>query len=245
MNKLLLNQVIEIKENGTFLLEVSNFFESFSIRVFPHVDAKILLLANSFRGKILVNILENANLSLETFGIASSFFYDVHLAGYGAQFHFIYGGLTNLSEKQEMKIYHEASNTNSDVVNHVAHYGKDTTFLQVDGYIPKGCRGCRMVQDNKIMLMKDGKGKILPNLYISEFDSFSEHSAYIAKFSREELFYLKTRGIDEKGAISLLKKSFLLGGFSFLDGEDTEVKDIKSKLIYTIQEFGGDDFASR
>ena len=64
-----------------------------------------------------------------------------------------------------------------------------TLYIQVDGYIPKGCTGCSMVQDNKIMLMGNGKGKILPNLYISEFDSFSEHSAYISKFSKEEMFF--------------------------------------------------------
>ena len=244
MNKLLLNQVIEIKENGVCFLEVLNLVDSFSIHVFPHINAKILLLSDSYQGKIEVNILENAKLTLEAFGVKSSFSYDVHLKGYGAELNFVYSGLTNLSEKCEIKICHDASNTNSRIVNHIVHYGLGTAFIQVDGYIPKGFVGCKMVQDNKIMLMDDGKGMILPNLYISEFDSFSEHSAYISKFSKEELFYLQMRGIGEKDAANLLKRAFLLGGFSLLEEMD-EFNDIKSKLINTIQEFGGDIFVSR
>lgn len=244
MNKLLLNQVIELKENGVFLLEVLDSSISFSIKVLPYVDVKVLLIANSFKDKIEINVLENAHLSLEVFGITSDFLCDIHLLGYKADVDLTYSGLTKCGEQCGIKIYHDASNTNSHIINHVAHYGLDTMFIQVDGYIPKGCTGCSMVQDNKIMLMEDGKGKILPNLYISEFDSFSEHSAYISKFSKEELFYLKTRGIEEKDAANLLKKAFLLGGFESLDNID-EANEIKSKLIYTIQEFGGDGFASR
>ena len=68
---------------------------------------------------------------------------------------------------------------------------------------------------------------IKPNLLIRNFDTFSNHAAYIGEFSKDKMFYLESRGISKKNAIKLLMEGLLLGDG---DRENVIVKEFMDNL---------------
>lgn len=230
MNKLLLNQMISINKDGFYFLELDNSLDTFEICVNKNIDAKILVFGENIDVDMQVSIMEGAHLFLEMFGVDLNFKGDFKLKEYGASASFCYSMLSSVENKLKLDVYHLAESTKSNVINHIVHKGLEKSFVEVDAYVPKGSKNSIVKQDNKIILLDNGKGEILPNLYVSEFDSFLEHSAYVAKFSKEELFYLKSRGISDVDANFLLMKSFLLGNMELEEEE-------QSKFIEKIQEF--------
>ena len=76
---------------------------------------------------------------------------------------------------------------------------------------------CVVNQNNRIINLNDKKSTINPILLIDENDVEANHAALIGKFSKEEVFYLMSRGIDYDSAINLLVKGFL-----YIDIKDDE-----------------------
>jgi len=176
-----------------------------------NITCEILFYGENIKHNIKVFIGENASLFCQSFFQDVSSNFDIHLKKYNASVKFVYSMIAKQETNSKFIVHHESKNTSSDFINHIVNYGDSLTSIQVDAYVPKGISNCTLNQDNKIILVGNGKGKILPNLFIDEYTSFAKHAAYVSKFSKEELFYLKSRGISEEDSNFLLTKSFLLG----------------------------------
>ena len=85
-------------------------------------------------------------------------------------------------------------------------------------------------QDNKIMIMGNGKSSIEPNLFIEDDVIEARHGASIGKFSEDELFYLETRGISREIGYELLIKGFLLNHLIIEDDVLEELEGIVCSL---------------
>ena len=68
---------------------------------------------------------------------------------------------------------------------------------------------------------------IKPNLLIRNYDTFSNHAAYIGEFSKEKMFYLESRGINSKDATRILMEGFLIGNGN---KKENVVKEFIDKL---------------
>ena len=109
-----------------------------------------------------------------------------------------------------IRVNHLVDNTHSEVFNHGVNVKTNKLKYNVDGVVIKSANKCICNQDNQIINMTDGKSAICPNLLIDNYDVDSNHAAYIGKFKKDIMFYLKSRGIREKECNSLLIKGFLL-----------------------------------
>jgi Fe-S cluster assembly protein SufD len=49
----------------------------------------------------------------------------------------------------------------------------------------------------------------MPNLYIDEYDVIANHAASIGSISKEDLFYLMSRGLEERDAAKLIVLGFV------------------------------------
>ena len=65
--------------------------------------------------------------------------------------------------------------------------------------------------NDNITIINDNNCLIKPNLIIDNDDVIANHSSYIGYFKKDEIFYIKTRGINELDSEKLLVKSFLIG----------------------------------
>ncbi len=110
-------------------------------------------------------------------------------------------------------ISHEASDTKSMVVCHGVNVLDKKLEFDINGKAINEASNCVCSQENQIINLQNGKGIIRPNLLIRNYDTVSNHSAYIGAFKENDLFYLMSRGINEKKAEELLMESLLLGNF--------------------------------
>jgi Fe-S cluster assembly scaffold protein SufB len=93
-------------------------------------------------------------------------------------------------------------------------------FFNINGIVPKNLHNITCNQSSKIINFKDGNSKIIPNLIIDSNDIIANHSAYIGEISEEELFYMKSRGINDIDIKKLVYKAVLLGKMDL--GEEKE-----------------------
>ena len=111
-------------------------------------------------------------------------------------------------------VYHNSSNTESNVINNGVNVLDGNLSFIVSGFVPNGNVNCIVDQKNRIINLTSNLCMIKPNLFIDENDVIANHSAHIGKCNDEEMFYLMSRGISFKDAENLIIKGFLLNGLT-------------------------------
>lgn len=84
-------------------------------------------------------------------------------------------------------------------------------------------------QEDCVLLSKESKSKSLPMLLCHEEDVFGEHGVSSGKIDSKKLFYLMTRGLDEKEA----KKTIIRANFNEIINsiEDEELQEKINKAV--------------
>ena len=142
---------------------------------------------NTIREMIIVNLDESSKISYNFKSIAIN------------------------KENYDYMIYHNGVNSISDIKNNSVNE-KGAVYFQISSFIPKNMIGCIANQFNRIINLTDNKCEIRPILYIDCDDVEANHSALIDKFTKDEIFYLESKGINYEEAIKMLTKGFLLNG---------------------------------
>ena len=87
-------------------------------------------------------------------------------------------------------------------------------YFLIDGIIKKEACGVKLLESSKIINIKNGDSKIVPNLIVDNQDIVANHAAFIGKFDVEVINYLLSRGILEKDINRLLTKAILLSNMN-------------------------------
>lgn len=183
------------------------------IKVMPGVNLELreYRFGKNFKIRYQYTLMENSNIKVYKF-------YDVagikemniiYLLGINATIDYNFKTISTGCEKYNMTIYHQAPNTNSNIKNNGININKGNLQFNISSFVSSGNTNCNIVQASRIVNLTDNKCGINPNLFIDEYDVSASHSALIGKFSDDEMFYLESRGIDEKTALSLLINGFL------------------------------------
>lgn len=110
----------------------------------------------------------------------------------------------------DLQVHHNASTTKSNIIHHGVNMQDGSLSFNLTGIVYKDKVNCILNQNSRIVTLNEKKCNINPNLLIEENDVIANHSAFVGKFSEEELFYLQSRAISYQEALSLLIKGFLL-----------------------------------
>ncbi len=138
--------------------------------------------------------------------------YEVHLKDEGAEAQ-LNGASVLINEEQVhnfVRIHHEAPHCTSqqlfrNVINHKGRSSFDGTVI-----VNKGAQLTYSDQlINNLMLSDEAHADNKPNLMIFADDVKCTHGATVGQIDEDQLFYLKTRGLSEELAQSLLTKSFV------------------------------------
>lgn len=135
----------------------------------------------------------------------------INLNGFNSRVDYNFSTLTYDNQKYIININHNNKSTISNVINHGVVMNDSKLSFEVNSTVKKGNKGSKLKQESKIIVMSSNNSIIKPNLFIDEYDVDAFHSATIGKFRDDEIFYLKTKGLKEKDAVSLLIKGFLEG----------------------------------
>jgi Fe-S cluster assembly protein SufD len=100
-------------------------------------------------------------------------------------------------------------------------------------YVRQGSQKIDSFQENRnLLLSRDGHVNTKPQLEIFADDVVCTHGATIGSFEDEELFYLKSRGLNEEKARELITYGFALETI-----ENIEVESIHQLLLKEVEKF--------
>ena len=200
MNNILLDSAISFSKEGTFKLELDKdttiSVESDNVKLYLVTKNNIKVDFNILNSTTIYNITrESITVNINIYNNAKLDFYEMTV--------------TDKKITNEVNVYHKNKETTSNVTCHGISYGKGDLKFSVNGYIKKGMIGSICNQSSRIINLDEGKSLIKPNLFIDEFDSIANHSAYTGPFDEKLLFYLETKGISKKESFNLLLNGFM------------------------------------
>ena len=212
MNKIFIdtkNYNLNIQNDLVYEIHIQNDTD-ITISVLENVSSKINLFIKNSHVKITINNLENSDLIVNQLAINSSISLNINL-NLCSKIRYNNSILTNVDSINEITINHLESNSSSMVIANGINLSDNKFFFIIDGIINKNSLNVVLDEKSKIINIGDGNSKIIPNLIVNNQDVVANHSAFIGKFTEEEINYLKSRGISDETAKKLLLTSLLLG----------------------------------
>lgn len=134
------------------------------------------------------------------------------LKGDGASADHLGIAFANKGQNQDTgaKVFHLASNTSSKIVSKsLGKSGGITTYRGIVR-IAKGAKNCRVdTQCDAILLDEESVNNTIPDIDIRDDTAFVAHEASVGRLSPDDVFYLRSRGLSEEQARSILVNGFL------------------------------------
>lgn len=234
MNKIVLedsfyNKEINLDNDSNYILDsnkenkvIFNMLDGSNINV-------IEVNSNDKKMEYIFNVGSNSNINIDIFdeGKEVNRVININLNGEKSLVNLSISAISKYSNNYIVNVFHNKNNTVSNTKIHGITFDKAKMKIVNNGYIMNNSYKSKLNQDNKIIVMDDNNSKIEPNLFIDEYDVEASHGAYIGKFDEEEVFYLKSRGLDEKTSYNLLMNGFLLENFYKYE---SLIEDIKDKI---------------
>ncbi|MFP4478751.1 MAG: SufB/SufD family protein [Candidatus Izemoplasmatales bacterium] len=157
-------------------------------------NSSLILLNNlTFNGQL--NLYENVFLNDELSNL------DIDLLNVGSKEDQVY---------VNQHVYHKSKNTYSQINNWMISHESAKLDYYVNGTIEKGNELSNCHQLNKgIILSENGEIKVIPTLFIDEYNVKASHGAAIGQIDENQLFYLLSRGLSETEARSLIISGYI------------------------------------
>lgn len=129
----------------------------------------------------------------------------------------------------DINIYHNVGYTTSIFENYGIAKDEGMLLLNNNATIKKGASKAVASQKAKgLTLSEKAKIKAMPNLYIDEYDVIANHSAAIGSISKDDLFYLMSRGLSVNDATNLVVMGFIKPIIDKIDDESLKNKIAKT-----------------
>lgn len=118
------------------------------------------------------------------------------------------------SGRQVQGIDTRVTNYGCNSVGHILQHGvileRGTLTFNGIGHIIKGAKGADAQQESRVLMLSDkARSDANPILLIDENDVTAGHAASIGQVDPEDLYYLMSRGLDQKTAEQLVIRGFL------------------------------------
>lgn len=229
------SETIEIKKSGIYTLTLKS---DTKINVFSNTDIilevellgqenkiELYIDSNSNVGYYVINraldIKTNAflkeNAYLETYDFfaneKSNTDFKADLLGYHAIFEYSVGMYAKGSEDHSHKISvnHLVPSTDSNINKRAVLNDKAKCTFDVESFIKKSSSKSSAYQKSKIINLSDESiSHVNPILLIDEYDVMAGHGATVSKISKNDLYYLQSRGLTVQDSLKLITFGFLL-----------------------------------
>lgn len=128
----------------------------------------------------------------------------------------------------------KVTNYGQHSIGHILQHGvilqSSTLTFNGVGHIVKGARGSDAQQESRVlMLSRRARGDADPILLIDENDVTAGHAASVGRVNEDQMYYLMSRGIDEKTAQRLVIRGFLSSVITEIP--ETEVRERLTEMI--------------
>ena len=192
-----------------------------------YLDYGIASFEKECGNSVEVNLKENSvfNGAYADFSYGeNNFDFSCNLNGRGSKALWHLASLTKNCDKKNFTIsfFHHARNTYAKMENYgVCEDSSSLNFLGTSR-IFNGAKESATHQSAKIMVFdKKCSAKASPTLCIDENDVQASHAAVVGQINEDHIFYLTSRGIDEKSAKKLITLGYLTPILSYFKDEET------------------------
>ena len=204
-------------------------------------DYKLLIFNNADKDIVLreSGSIENANVEIDLLELNRHNYHqessiDV-MKGSSLTVHTTYLGIN------EKKIAYRLTNKERDsqitISNNVVCLQDADFVLDVIGRIEKGAKNSRCFQKSRCLTFENPRqSRILPVLEIDENDVEASHSLSSGTIDQDVLFYMNSRGLSRKDALTLLLVSYLMPDEDFYRDfeEGLDIKALADKKVEKI-----------
>jgi len=128
----------------------------------------------------------------------------------------------------ETKIYSEIFSNNSKSDIEIISLLKSNSTIDLDAYIKINSWLKKVeasLKQENIFIWENAKIKWIPGLFVSSNDVKASHSMKAEKINLEKIFYLRSRWIDKKKAISMIIESYIVNTFKCISMIDKDLYD--------------------
>ncbi len=209
-------------EGCTAPIYMSSSLHAAVVELVAHKDAHIRYVTIQNWSKNVYNLVtqrayayENASVEWIDGNIGSKLnmkYPSVFLKGSGAKGKIISVAIAGNGQYQDSggKIYHLAKDTTSEIISKSVSIGNGVTTYRGLLHIGANAENAKAnVRCDALLLDSDSKTNTFPYMNIKRDDATTAHEATTGKIGDEELFYLKTRGVSEEDAITMIVLGFL------------------------------------
>jgi Fe-S cluster assembly protein SufB len=108
------------------------------------------------------------------------------------------------------KALHLAPDTSSNIISKsVSHHGGRTSYRGLLKVAPQAKGIKSKVKCDALLLDAASRSDTYPTMKVDASDAQVEHEATVSKVGEEQLFYLRSRGLSENEAISMIVSGFI------------------------------------
>jgi len=224
MNKLIIDNIDDlsdliIHEDTELIINLNDSFGFSNISVMDNVCLYVLYLGKNTKNVVKYNIGENSNVIVKKLVINTSDEVEINLNGRLSSITYNTSIINNQNNNYKNTIYHNCSNTNSNIYTHAININESNLNLDINAKVEGDSNNCTTNQDSKIINKSCGKSEINPILLVDNNLIDATHSAYIGSFDEKKIFYLQTRGIPKDKIEKMLSVGFLLEKMMLNDKE--------------------------
>ena len=206
VNKLNIEDEITL-DNGTFYLNIDKECH-IKINVLENIKCKLFIVG--FKDYLLnIKVLNNAEIMVNSLNKDNNVNINIELM---EKAKIIYNHSVSAYNNSINKfiLNHLENDSTSILNNNGINRNYHKLYFEIDGIIKKNLKNINCNQSSKIINFDKGDSKIVPNLIIDSNDIIANHSAYIGEIGEEELFFLRSRGIEDENIKKLIYKAVLL-----------------------------------
>jgi Fe-S cluster assembly protein SufB len=136
----------------------------------------------------------------------------IYLMGEGARGEILSVAYAGEGQHQDAggKVIHAAPHTTSRITNKSVSKGGGKTTYRGLAKIAPGAYGCKInVNCDALILDDQSASDTIPYIEVEEDDATLAHEATVGRIGEEQLFYLRSRGIPEAEALSMIVLGFM------------------------------------
>ena len=173
------------------------------------INSKVSILVKSSNINIKILLESNSSLIINQLGCDSSINYDVNINN-NSNLYVVDSIISKVDSINNINLSHKGNNSEIKFYTNGINLENKKMYYNVNGIISKDISDVYLEENSKIINIKDGDSKIIPNLIVDSKDISANHSAYIGTLDNDTLNYLMSRGIEKDKAKDLIIKSILL-----------------------------------
>lgn len=205
MNKLLLdNNKLSLKDETIYLKESGNL----EINIAGIVTIYDYNL-NSKEVNHYINLENNSKLNYYKFDKINNNFNLVINSYNNTDINYFYSFISNKNSNLNIVYNVLGSNSKSNIKIKTITEKNGSIHIRANAIITEKTKNNNIIEDIKVLKLNNLESVIEPFLCVNTNDLFATHNGTSGGISKDELFYLMSKGISFKKAIELIKKGFL------------------------------------